>query len=63
MRNLKEHACCYADCPEAATIHIGPNGGDSHWICFRHLERWNQTRARFLRDGRQCEMQRLGELR
>jgi hypothetical protein len=43
-------------------IHMGANGGDSHWICFRHLERWNKTRARFRADGRGCEMRELGEL-
>jgi hypothetical protein len=37
-------------------------GGDSHWTCFRHLDRWNQTRDRFLAEGGGCEMQRLGEL-
>jgi hypothetical protein len=34
----------------------------THWICFRHLERWNETRDRFLADGGGCEMQRLVEL-
>jgi hypothetical protein len=58
---MRTHACCYANCPEPGTIHIGPNGGDSNWICFRHLDRWNQTRARFLADGGGCEMQELGE--
>jgi len=48
--------------PEIGTIHIGANGGDSHWICFRHLEKWNADRARFLADSGRCEMQRLGEL-
>jgi hypothetical protein len=61
-RTLKEHNCCYCNCPEPGTIHIGPNGGDSHWICFRHLDRWNQNRARFLADGGRCEMEELGEL-
>ena len=42
-------------------MHIGVNGGDSHWICFRHLQRWNQTRTRFLADGGGCEMLELGE--
>jgi len=59
---MKDHACCYDQCPEEGTVHIGPNGGDSDWICFRHLERWNQTRARFLADGDGCEMEQLGEL-
>lgn len=60
---MKDHNCCYYNCPEPRTIHIGPTGGDSHWICFRHLERWNQNRARFLADGGGCEMEELGELR
>lgn len=58
---MKDHNCCYYNCPEPGTIHIGPNGGDSHWICFRHLDRWNQNRARFLADGGGCEMEELGE--
>jgi hypothetical protein len=33
----------------------------SHWICFRHLEKWNADRARFLADGHGCQMQKLGE--
>lgn len=37
------------------------NGGDNRWICFRHLEKWNADRDRFLADGG-CGMQRLGEL-
>jgi hypothetical protein len=57
---MKNHPCCYRECPEPGTIHIGINGGDSHWICFRHLDRWNQNRARFLADGGGCEMQELG---
>jgi hypothetical protein len=56
---MTTHACCYHQCPEEGTIHIGTNGNpDTHWICFRHLQRWNQTRARFLADGG-CEMQEL----
>jgi hypothetical protein len=56
------HDCCYHNCPRGGVVHIGANGGDSHWICSRHFDRWNQTRARFLADGGGCEMQRLGEL-
>ena len=59
---LTDHSCCYADCPEPGTFHIGVNGGDSNWICLLHLDRWNQNRARFLADGSGCEMQELGEL-
>ena len=59
---LTDHSCCYADCPDEGVFHIGPNGGDSHWICFRHLNQWNQTRVRFLADGGGCEMEQLGEL-
>jgi hypothetical protein len=58
---MKGHNCCYHNCPEEGTIHIGVNGGDSHWICWRHLSRWNQTRARFLAAGLPCEMRELGE--
>jgi hypothetical protein len=61
-KTLKEHNCCYYECPEPGTVYIGPNGGDSHWICFRHFDRWNQNRVRFLADGGGCEMQELGEL-
>ena len=43
-------------------IHIGANGSESHWICWRHLSRWNQTRARFFGDGGGCAMKELGEL-
>jgi hypothetical protein len=59
---MRYFECCYAGCPEPGTIHIGVNGSDSHWICWRHLCRWNQTRARFLADGGGCEMGELGEL-
>jgi hypothetical protein len=34
---MKNHDCCYYHCPEEGTIHIGANGGDAHWICWRHL--------------------------
>ena len=59
---MNDHVCCYYRCPEPGTIHIGANGGDSHWICFRHLEKWNADRDRFLADGGGCEMRELGEL-
>jgi hypothetical protein len=59
---MKDHNCCYDQCLEEGMIHIGVNGSDSHWICWRHLDRWNQTRARFLADGGGCAMQRLEEL-
>jgi hypothetical protein len=36
--------------PAPQDRHIGANGGDSHWICFRHLERWNQTHPLVLAD-------------
>jgi hypothetical protein len=60
-QEVEDHPCCYYECPEPGAIHIGVNGGDSHWICFRHLQRWNQTRTRFLADGGGCEMLELGE--
>jgi hypothetical protein len=59
---MTTHACCYINCAEPGTIHIGENGGDSHWICFRHLDCWNQTRARLIAAGLPCEMEKLGEL-
>jgi hypothetical protein len=62
MRNIKEHTCCYPDCPDEGVFHVGENFGGSLWICFRHLDRWNQTRARFLSDGGGCAMKELGEL-
>lgn len=52
----------HINCHEPGAIHIGINGGDSRWICFRHLERWNKNRARLRADGGGCEMQELGEL-
>ena len=61
-KTLKERNCCYYNCPEPGAIHIGVNGGDSHWICWVHYDKWNADRDRFRRDGRGCEMQRLGKL-
>jgi hypothetical protein len=58
---MKDHNCCYDNCPEPGTIHIGVNGGDSHWIRLRHLDRWNADRVRFLADGGGCAMEELGE--
>ncbi len=45
------HECCYHNCLRGGVVHIGTNGGDSHWICFRHIEKWNTDRDRFLGDG------------
>ena len=59
---IEDQDCCYYKCPEPGTIHIGKNGGDSHWICFRHLGAWREARARFLAYGLPCEMEELGEL-
>jgi hypothetical protein len=59
---MKAHECCYSQCREEGAIHIGANGGNSHWICLRHLERWNQTRTRFVEAGLPCAMEELGEL-
>jgi hypothetical protein len=59
---MKDHDCCYYECPEPGTLHIGSNGGDSHWICLNHLNKWNADRARLFADGGGCEMQELGEL-
>ena len=59
---MNDHDCCYYQCAEEGTIHIGANGGDNHWICFPHLNKWNADRARFLADGGGCEMEELGEL-
>jgi hypothetical protein len=59
---MKDHNCCYYNCLEEGTIHIGMNGNpDTHWICWRHLRRWNQVRAHFLADGGGCGMEELGE--
>jgi len=60
---MKDHNCCYNNCPEEGVVHVGINGGDSHWICCLHLDHWNADRARFLADGGGCEMRKLGELR
>jgi hypothetical protein len=59
---MKDFDCCYYRCARPGVLHIGFNGGDSHWICFYHLNKWNADRARFLADGGGCKMQRLGEL-
>ena len=57
-----DQTCCYADCPLPGTYYIGTNGNPgTQWICVRHLERWNQTRARFLAEGGGCEMEELGD--
>ena len=56
------HECCYHNCPREGVVHIGMNGNpETHWICFRHLKKWNADRDRFLSDGG-CEMEELGEL-
>ena len=60
---MTDHACCYYECPEPGTIHIGRNGNpDCEWICVYHHDKWNANRKRFLSDGGTCEMQPLGEL-
>lgn len=53
--------CCYFKCDQPGVIHGGKNGGNSHWICFHHLNKWHADRARFLADGGGCEMEKLGE--
>lgn len=58
---MKDHDCCYYRCPEEGLVHIGKNGGKSHWICGLHLDHWNANRARFLADDGGCEMEQLGE--
>jgi hypothetical protein len=62
MPIMQDHDCCYYECPNPGTIHIGVNGSDSHWICWIHYYKWNADRARFIADGGVCEMQELGEL-
>jgi hypothetical protein len=60
---MKDRDCCYINCPEPGTIHIGENGNPrTHWICFCHYDKWNADRARFNSDGGRCEMEELGEL-
>ncbi len=60
---MKDHPCCYFNCDQPSAIHIGVNGNpETHWICFRHLDKWNANRARFLADGPGCEMEELGAL-
>ena len=56
-----DHACCYHECPREGIVHIGKNGGKSHWICCLHLDHWNANRARFLADDGGCAMEELGE--
>jgi hypothetical protein len=48
---MEHHDCSYYQCPEEGTIHIGANGGESHWICSSHYYRWNADRYRFLADS------------
>lgn len=58
---MKEHKCCYLDCSRPSYLHIGFNGGDSHWICSYHLDHWHANRARFDAQGLPCAMEKLGE--
>lgn len=60
---MKNNDCCYYECREPGSIHIGINGGDSHRICFRHYFKWHADRARFLADGGGCAMEELGGAR
>ena len=61
---MKDHNCCYYNCLEEGTIHIGTNGNpDTHWICWVHYDKWNADRARFLADGGGCAMEELGGAR
>jgi len=62
LSSMKDHPCCYFNCPEPGAIHIGFNGGASHWICFCHFDLWHAQRDRFLADDGGCEMEKLGEL-
>ena len=60
LSSMNGHPCCYFDCPEPGTIHIGVNGNpSSHWLCFYHFNLWHAHRARFLADGDGCEMEEL----
>ncbi len=64
LPQMNEYPCCFWHCLEEGVIHIGFNGGDSHWICWRHYIWWSETRARLLADGGPCEMeQREGDPR
>ena len=56
----RRHRCCYDRCPRPGAVHIGVNGGDSHWICFFHFNLWHETRSRFIADGGGCAMEKLG---
>jgi len=60
LSRMKDHPCCYIDCPEPGAIHIGVNGNpDTHWICFYHFDLWHAQRDRFRADGLPCEMEEL----
>ena len=61
---MKDHNCCYYNCLEEGTSHIGTNGNpDTHWICWVHYDKWNADRVRFLADGGGCAMEELGGAR
>jgi len=52
--------CCYYNCENPATIYIGENGNrTTEWICLLHYDRWYTDRARFLSDGRGCQMEEI----
>ena len=57
---MRNHDCCYNECPRPGVIFIPENGDpDSEWICDYHRDKWNADRARFLADGLVCEMKEL----
>jgi len=57
---MRNHDCCYNECPRPGVIFIGENGNpDSQWICIHHYDKWHVDRNRFLMDGLGCAMEEL----
>jgi hypothetical protein len=56
---MRNHDCCYNECPRPGVIFIGENDLDTQWICVCHRDKWNSDRARFLADGLPCQMKEL----
>jgi hypothetical protein len=58
--SMKDHTCCYENCPRPGVTFIGANGSpDSEWICDYHRHKWNTDRDRFLAEGLPCAMEEL----
>ena len=57
---MRNHDCCYNECPRPGVIFLGENGNpDTQWICAYHYDKWHSDRARFLANGLGCQMVEL----